>query len=106
MLRRVALRPLASTDTMADDSTTSPKVEDINLDGADDGADETMIGEDGAPIKLSVRFERRLEHPLSTLTGCTNLFMFLSQAGQKKRLRAKRKKAAEDAAAGMFALCG
>lgn len=45
----------SSTATMADTATNLPKVEDIDLDGAEDGADETVVGEDGNPVKLTVR---------------------------------------------------
>lgn len=40
---------------MADTATNLPKVEDIDLDGADDGVDEAVLGEDGNPVKLTVR---------------------------------------------------
>lgn len=40
---------------MADDNTKLPKVEDINIDDAEDGPDEVVTGEDGNPVKLTVR---------------------------------------------------
>jgi len=85
---------------MADATNTIPTVEDIDLDGADDGPEEGTAT-DGAPVaKLTVRgcvpFNMRFDpFPISNnVVSCT------IQAAQKKRLRAKRKKAAEKAAAG------
>lgn len=39
---------------MAEETTKLPNVEDINIDDADDGPD-VETGEDGNPVKLTVR---------------------------------------------------
>lgn len=39
---------------MAEVATTLPKVEDIDIDGADGADDEVVTGEDGNPVKLTV----------------------------------------------------